>query len=243
MRRRHWLMAVIGVVLVGVYSTVTWREPVVLRSSGAPPPARRFATPTARPNTWVSPRTVHEGVVAPSYQNNESDILKVADGFIQRQIEDQKIRKEHQVRGQVFRTPFGSAVKYTVFQGDIPVVGMHIEVRLDLKLSITKVVWNYYPIDSVEIERSGRETYDRLTAQLPAGYLLRKDEPGFSEIIYVVQPHAIGEHSVVVSVLNEHKQPMRIILRARDARLLAAEAPRREVVRRYGHRPVPRNDY
>lgn len=169
--------------------------------------------------------------VSDSAMATDNDVLRAADNYLASQ-NTRRITEEHRAVGRVTRSPLGSVVRYDIYQGLLPVVGMRIEVHVDHALKVTKTDWNYRPIAAVELEEGGPALYDHVKSRLPNGYELRKDRSGYSEIIYELFQQGRGEHAVVVPVVNEHKIPMSLILRASDGAVLGAEMPRYEQDRR-----------
>lgn len=210
------------------------------------PSANETPTPSKRPTSVKSRRIRLPGpraqpfiasVGAPQIEIDDSRILEIAGDHLREEQRTRPMRSEHQLIGKVSRTPLGAVVRYDVFQDDLPIVGMRIEIHLDNQLRVNRTEWNYRPIDPVEIEGGGEALYASVTDRLPAGYRLRNDGTGFSEIIYELYQQKRAEHSVVVPVVNENGIAMSLILSAREATVLGSEMPRYEVDRRGRARP------
>ncbi|MBI3294817.1 MAG: hypothetical protein HYZ71_08810 [Deltaproteobacteria bacterium] len=158
-------------------------------------------------------------------------ILARADQFVKANAEERTLRAEHQLKGVVSQSPIGATVSYDVYQGQLPIVGMRIEVTLDNDGNVTGSNWNYRPIDIAPIDASGQALYDEMVNRMPNGFQLRQDHTPFSEVVFELPGQGRGEHSVVVPALNQFKSPVSLILRASDGALLSVEMPRYEVDR------------
>ena len=162
----------------------------------------------------------------------DDEILKAAKAFVKSQSAQRGLRDEHQLKGRVSRTPIGSTVTYDIYQGNLPIVGMRIEVRMDNAMNVVGSNWNYRPIDLAEVDEGGQPLYDEIANRIPAGFQLRKDGTPFSEVIYELPDQGRGEHSVVVPAVNQFQVPVNLILRATDGAMLSIEMPRYEQERR-----------
>ncbi len=247
MRLRTQLISAVFAVLVVGWSVSTFDQ----REQNAAPrpqiavPVRTSFRSLPRPR----PRMLRLEAGVPETQLPDRVFLIAADTFIRSQASDRQLRDIHQLRGSVVRTPFGATVSYQVFQGELPILGMRIEVKFDRQMSVSASQWNYRPIDFVNgdsVNRDSangdslrddsvvsqaprtREEIGEISNRMPAGFTVRWDGSVFSEVIYENFNENRGEFAIAVPATNSLGMPVTVLIRASDGALLGVEMPRSE---------------
>ncbi len=170
---------------------------------------------------------------ANSLENRER-ALSLAHQFIVRNSEQFPIRKHHQLVAETFINPLGTRVRYQIFQNEIVVVGLNIDLQVGGSGKIKIISNNYNPIEKVEIDRRKWLTIEKIL-QTQKGSFIPTDLgfPSVSEpvIIWTAPYSSKGQLGYVVSVFDskaKHKVSGQVVFSVNSGQLLARHIPRSE---------------
>lgn len=155
--------------------------------------------------------------------------LEVANAYLEAHKSLWKIQQHHQLRPVEFRTPLGSKVKYSVFQGNIPVLEMGIEIQLDRNLNVTQVQNSYRPIAEVNLKTPAL-TAAEVVEKNGDRYQLEEESSILSPVLYSRLGDAAPELAYVVSVKEKGQEShsFQILFRASDGQVLSKSIARTE---------------
>jgi hypothetical protein len=156
----------------------------------------------------------------------EQTILEVAQKYLRARSTEIGLRVHHTLKPTVHLSPIGPLVVYQIYQDELPLIGMRIEIRLNRDLELVDAKWDYKPIPHVEIhdEVIG---IDELSEFLPQGVKILEGPPPHP-IVYAPPFHNFAEYAFAVPVIDRHGIPSTLIVRASDGMILGGEGPRRE---------------
>lgn len=144
------------------------------------------------------------------------------------------IQSYHQLALQSVRSPLGTRVSYQVYQDDIPLIGMQIDLMVSRSGRIRILSNEYHPVEKVQIDSrewlgieeilNGQGSVFRLNPDFPAKHTER--------VKIWVSPYSPRPELVyVVSVLDEkqkQKMPGQALFSVTTGQLVARHFPRSE---------------
>lgn len=165
-------------------------------------------------------------------KNNEA-IGKVKN-FILQQPNLYPIQEHHRLKAESRRSPMGTFVSFKVYQGNIPVIGMQLDFRVNRLGNVTEVFNGYKPVNEVRVELDHKKTVEEVLQiqqhqyGAAAGALLQST---YSSVIWV-EPYSMQAHlGYVIPVISKPKKsevPERAIFSVTTGQLLARELPKSE---------------
>lgn len=170
----------------------------------------------------------------PSKIGTPAGALAAGDRFINEHEELFPIRPYHQLSGQVMENPLGMRIKYEVSQSEIPVVGMEIELQINVKGQVSVLSNSYLPIEKVELDRNNWLSLAEVMEgqQQAFKFLAHEGSPGSDSVIIYVEPgKSQGEIGYNVSVLEPNKKnpvTAHAVFSAMSGQLLARHIARSE---------------
>ncbi len=196
--------------------------------------ASRSPRPVAEKMTGRS--LAHRGeIVAPQSEKKHLDAgtlsaLEVADRFIENQKKELGFQKHHSLQSVSFRTPLKTVVKYSVHEGEIPLMGLGFEVEVDGQMQVTKFENNYRPL----LPGSGGSASapEFLLERLSPRYEVVENDPSFMTPIYFASAQAAKPELAYILRVRDRagarRGPQQIIFRASDGQILSRSRSRSE---------------
>ncbi len=136
------------------------------------------------------------------------------------------IQSHHQLKPEEYRSPLGSAVKYSVYQGKHLVMGLQLEIFVNKKGSVSRVSNGYRPV-----EEAGEEAWEAPAKNFTDGVTVFETESAPVALLFVPEnsPASKAEPAYAVQVKNKTTQETHQgIFRASDGQMLALSKGRGE---------------
>jgi hypothetical protein len=163
----------------------------------------------------------------------DSDVKQIADEHVEAHREEWGIQAHHDLRmSYTYAGPLGSVVKYKVYQGDLALTGMDVEVRVGNDRTVKGVQVHYFPAKEVDLSApalSEQEIVDSVADRF-------EQVPGQSASTQMLfMPSAPGSQAVLAVAMTvrrkgaETSEPVQAIFRASDGQILDLTVARSEI--------------
>jgi hypothetical protein len=158
-----------------------------------------------------------------------STALEVAKNYLEAHRQEWNLQSYHDFRPVEFHTPLGSKVKFSVYQGEVPVVDMGIQIEIGRDLSVLAVQNGYQPIAKADFSERRlnadqilQKNSDRYDAEGP----VKLSQP----VLFVRPGSREGELAYLVPVHDkaEAHRALQILFRASDGQVLTKAFSRSE---------------
>jgi hypothetical protein len=131
----------------------------------------------------------------------------------------------------VYPTPKGSEIVFSVYQGDVPLLGIGVHVELSKNFEIGKVSGNYRPLESADLsvfeDANPTEVLNKT-----AGRFTNSDSSKLDPIKVLFPMPNLSSNTAFpaysLSVFEKNRGPAHVILRASDGQVLAIRRSRPE---------------
>lgn len=140
-----------------------------------------------------------------------------------------KIQPFHALHPVEFRTPLGTKVKYSVFQGEVPIVDMEIEIQLDRNLNVSNVQSNYRPLEMAAVKNPALSAEDIVNRNSDR-YETEGEAKLTPPVLFARPGNATPELAYLVSVRDKSQasRSVQILFRASDGQVLSKSVSRAE---------------
>lgn len=160
------------------------------------------------------------------------DSLLTANEYIELNRKALGIQKHHDLKPLIYSNPLGTNVKYTVFQDNIPVVGMGLLVRVGRDNSVLGIEHDYRPLEKADTAPSQKLSPDEIISQANNRYALAdKDLNSIPIILYAAPNSTKPQLAYVMRVVDQNASKPRvlqIVFRVEDGQILARSQARAE---------------
>ena len=154
---------------------------------------------------------------------------EIADNYLNNHREEWHIQDYHQLRAELHASPVETTVIYRVYQDQLPVLGMKIEILVGKNLEVKSVQNSYRPVRKVDFSHepflSAEEVIERIPPQFVADGATASHA---ASVLYV--PASTDEPELAYTMpLQEGAptpHPIHLLLRAADGQLLGRSVPR-----------------
>lgn len=190
-------------------------RPVVAESAGGRP--EQLALPS-----------IQLPLRAPSMTKAKKTAMETADAYLNDHQAEWKIQPFHQLRPEEFKTPLGTKIKYSVFQGQVPVIDMGVEIQLDRNQNVIDVQNQYRPLEKADMDNllSLEEIVDRNSER----YELHGEERLSPPVLFVRSGSNVPEAAYLISVKDKTRdaRSVQILFRASDGHIISKSVSRSE---------------
>lgn len=166
-------------------------------------------------------------------KESTQDPLEVAKQYLAAHDGEVQLQAHHRLQPTLFKNPLGSKVKYSIYQGKLPIIGLDIGIGLSREMEVRSFENGYRPLNRLDVKSlyvlDTKGIVDRLPsqryqAQVNADEMLTKvlvaipgrDTP---ELAYVVSAKEVGEAK---------DRPVQLLVRATDGLVLKINYARSE---------------
>ncbi len=185
--------------------------------------------PTSR-----SPVSIASASVAaePAVALDDRDAKAAADDFISLKKEDWGIQPHHEIRYEAaFTTPLGKTIKYKIFQGELAMSGMDVEVRLGNDRTVKDVSVHYNPVAEIDTTQLGMNP-DQILTTVSDRFEMEASQSASQPMVYV--PHGIDSKPVLAYAMTVRRkgsegEPIQAVFRASDGQILDLTVARPEI--------------
>jgi len=132
------------------------------------------------------------------------------------------IREYHQIGSTEFKSPLGKTILYSFKQGNIPIVGMEIRIRVDLNGKVIEEEGTYSPIPEMKVdEKRVEEQITDLLQQTNERFQVETANPD-SLVIFKRATLSEGELALSVPAKDTFRrgQILQVLMRLEDGKLL-----------------------
>jgi len=161
---------------------------------------------------------------------SDTDVRLAADEYVEAHREEWGIQAHHDLRyDYTYANPLGTLVKYKVFQGDLALQGMDVEVRVGRDHGVKDVAVHYVPAKEVDLNApslSAEEIVDSVEDRF-------EQVPGqTASTSMIFTPSAAGSQPVLAIAMTMRRkggtEPVQAIFRASDGQILDLTVARGE---------------
>lgn len=180
-------------------------------------------------NSQLAVPTIQLPVRTITSTKSEKSPIEVADAYLKEHRELWKVQAFHELRPVEFRTPLGTKVKYSVFQNNIPIVDMGIEIQIDRTMNVTDVLNNYRPLEKASATRPAL-TMEEIVGRNADRYELEASNIQSPPVYFARPGNSSPELAYLVSVKDklQDSRPVQILFRASDGQVLSKSVARAE---------------
>lgn len=149
--------------------------------------------------------------------------------FLEEKRNELRLQSYHDLRAEEVENPMGTIVIFRVYQGEIPVADMSIEVRVGKGAAPTELVRsNYRPIRQLEFSSADILSPEEVTTKLKGR--VKISEEGLDPVVFVPEGSEEPELVYVVEGIDPRRGqfPAQVIIRASDAEIVGHRYPRKE---------------
>lgn len=155
--------------------------------------------------------------------------LEIAGAYLDAHREAWNIQPYHQMKPELVENPLGSLVKFAVYQGETPVMGMQIQVRIGLRGEIQDVLSDYKPIPEADLNQPMLRA-DEILAGVSNRFEAVAEGVPAVPVIYVAPGDSgpVAALAMTVRKAGSGEQPVQAIFRASDGQILDLTMARAE---------------
>ena len=144
--------------MAGYYLLLSGQEPQSQESLVVMPREASLASIPERRTTAVTP-----AVAIAEEDLGETEARRVADEHIEAMRDQWGIKPYHDLHWEnTYSSPLGRVVKYKVYQGDLPLVGMDVEVRVNREAKVADTAVHYTPVEEADLSQPSLTEQDIL---------------------------------------------------------------------------------
>jgi hypothetical protein len=216
------------VVLVGVYGVLIWSDtPPESSGSSVSLIARQASLSVPLPIQ----RAVETLANAIPQEANAPRLraAEIAQAYLEAHRETWGIQAHHQMKPEVAQSPLGSVVQFSVYQDEIPILGMGIEMRLGWNGEILEVKSQYRPVSAVDVNQPVVSP-EAFLAGASGRFEAAAGSGPASSVIYL--PPGDGEPIMAIAMMvhrtGHPEQSVQAVFRASDGQLLGLSSARAE---------------
>lgn len=154
---------------------------------------------------------------------------EIADRYFENHRGAWGVQDYHLKNATEFKSPLGDAFVYEFSQGDIPVVGMEIRLRVGMNGEVIEEENTYKAIPVVEdIDSSSTDPATVLQNRNPRYGV--QEQSGKNQVIFVRENLPQGELAISVKALDHanNNRPTQLLVRASDGKILQRTVARSE---------------
>lgn len=213
------LFPLVVLMVLGVLAVLTDQGPEVVRTT------RRSEKTETVSQVIATRRITHVGATPLIADLPAADPIAVATQILEAHRATWELRDYHSFEAEAYTNPLSTLVRFQVYQGKVPVLGMNIEIELDRDLKTKRVTPLYKAIEKLE-------TTPTLAPQLVSRISTRYETSleslvKASPVIYYNPDVGSAELAFVVRTVDKQlARPAQILVRAADGQILKKNYPR-----------------
>ncbi|MBY0369299.1 hypothetical protein K2X33_01350 [bacterium] len=221
MKKAFALLSIIAGVVVYLVFRSAPPAPGPRALTALPSASKAVGTSRAEVSAKAPKRLVFGGVQTPAET--------IARAYVLSHQTEWGIQPYHRLDAQTFETPLGAWVKYQPYQGEYPIFGMQIQVRVNRHGEIKEVRNSYRPMPEADLTAFAGLNGMKEKIGRPLGVAAdSKPTP-----VLLAEPASDTLVAAVAVTLSAPGQPDRqALVRVTDGQVLSLSAPRIEFVKR-----------
>jgi hypothetical protein len=155
--------------------------------------------------------------------------IEVATEYLEEHREEWNLQPYHDFRAVEFHTPLGTKVKFSVYQSDVPIVEMGIQMEIGRDLTVLNVQNKYQPIAKADIDLRGLDA-EQILGKNSGRYEADGESKLPPPVLFVRPGSRQPELAYLLSVKDRglDSRPVQILFRASDGQVLAKTLSRSE---------------
>jgi Zn-dependent metalloprotease len=158
----------------------------------------------------------------PATPDKPMEPLSVANEYLSAHKDQLRLQPYHKFKAATIEKPFYTDVRFSVYQDNLPVVGLNIDVNIAKDLSIISVENNYRPVQKADLKNSGM-SFDEILKNASKRFIAEDSvASSASTILYVDSVNAFPELVYVLRLKEAtgEKRNMQVLFRASDGLIL-----------------------